>query len=72
MEKEATKLAFKTKRDTAKLPVRVKRRLRDGKELCKKLSRVDSSVFTDLCCVCFGSYQEDAGTERQWLQCNCQ
>ena len=72
VEKEAAKLAAKTKRDTAKLPVPVKRRLRDGKESCKKRSRVDSSVFTDLCCVCFGSYQEDAGTERQWLQCNCQ
>ena len=68
VEKEAAKLAAKTKRDTAKLPVSVKRRLRDGKESCKKRSRVDYSVFTDLCCVCFGSYQ----TERQWLQCNCQ
>ena len=72
VEKEAAKLAAKTKRDTAKLPVPVKRGLRAGKESCKKISRVDSSVFTDLCCVCFGSYQEDAGTERQWLQCNCQ
>ena len=72
VEKEAAKLEAKTKGDTAKLPVPVKRRLRDGKESCKKRSRVDSSVFTDLCCVCFGSYQEDAGTERQWLQCNFQ
>ena len=30
---------------------------------------MNSAVFTDFCCVCFGSYQEDTGTERQWLQC---
>ena len=33
---------------------------------------MNSAVFTDLCYVCFGSYQEDTGTERQWLQCKCQ
>ena len=57
----------KTKRETAKLPARETRKLRDSKESCKKRPRVDSAVFTDLCCVFvfFGSYQEDAGTERQ-------
>ena len=28
-------------------------------------------IFTDVCCVCFGSYEDDAGTDREWLQCRC-
>ena len=68
VEKEVAK----TKRKTAKLQVREKRKLRNSKESRKKRPRVNSAVFMDLCCVCFGSYREDTGTERQWLQCKCQ
>ena len=68
VEKEVAK----TKRETAKLQVKEKRKLRDNKESRKKRTRVNSAVFTDLCCVRLGSYQEDTGTERQWLQCKCQ
>ncbi len=32
---------------------------------------MDSSIFTDLCCVCFSSFEEDEGTGREWLQCIC-
>ena len=32
---------------------------------------VDSVIYTDLCCVCFGSFQEDEGTGREWLKCPC-
>ncbi len=32
---------------------------------------MDSSIFTDLCCVCFSSLEEDEGTGREWLQCIC-
>ena len=32
---------------------------------------VDDFINADLCCVCFGSYQEDVGTGREWLQCSC-
>ena len=37
----------------------------------RKKNHLDSIVFSDLCCVCFGSYDEDAGNGRQWLQCKC-
>ena len=36
----------------------------------KKLN-VDNVIFSDLCCVCFGSYEEDRGTGREWLECDC-
>ena len=32
---------------------------------------VDSHIYSDLCCVCFGSYGDDDGTGREWLQCPC-
>ena len=37
----------------------------------KLKENVDNSISADLCCVCFGSYQEDVGTDREWLQCSC-
>ena len=33
---------------------------------------VDDTVHTDLCCVCLRSYEDDAGTDREWLQCKSQ
>ncbi len=30
---------------------------------------MDSSIFTNLCCVCFSSFEDDEGTGREWLQC---
>ena len=30
----------------------------------RKKNRLDNTVFLDLCCVFFGSYDEDAGTDR--------
>ena len=48
--------------------------VKDPRPTCKKV-RVDmaDSFNTDssLCCVCFGSYQEDIDTGREWLQCSC-
>ena len=32
---------------------------------------MDATVESDLCCVCFGSYQEDIDTGREWLQFSC-
>jgi len=29
----------------------------------------DESINTDICCVCFGSYKDDDGTGRDWVQC---
>ena len=46
--------------DASTRPVRKKRRL-----------NVDSEIYTDLCCVCFGSFKEDEGTGREWLKCDC-
>ena len=45
----------------------------DGRPARKKLRfDVDSTVYTDLCCVCFGSFDEDEGTGREWLKCSCE
>ena len=32
---------------------------------------LDDNIYSDLCCVCFGSFAEDEGTGREWLQCSC-
>lgn len=32
---------------------------------------IDHSIYSDLCCVCFGDYADDEGTGREWLQCLC-
>ena len=29
------------------------------------------TIHTDLCCVCFGTYDEDIETGREWLECCC-
>ena len=55
----------KTKRETTKLQVREKRKLRHSEESCKDKT---PSEFCYIHCTCFGSYQDDTGTERQWLQ----
>jgi len=31
----------------------------------------DESINTDICCICFGSYEDDDGTGRDWVQCCC-
>ena len=41
-----------------------------------KRNRLDMGDMTDvidsnICCTCFSSYDDDAGTGRQWLQCQC-
>ena len=66
VEKEVSK----TKRETSKLQVREKRKLRDSKESHKKRPRVNSPVFTDFWCVCFGSYQEDTGQKGNGYSAN--
>ena len=41
----------------------------DGQRLSKRAKlTVDNAIFTDLCCVYFGSYEEDEGTGRE---CSC-
>ncbi len=36
-----------------------------------KKNKIDSTVFSDICCGSLGNYDDDAGTDRQWLQCKC-
>lgn len=45
----------------------------NGRSVRKKLRLdVDTDIYTDLCCVCFGSFEEDEGTGRNWLKCSCE
>ena len=32
---------------------------------------MDENINTEVCCVCYGTYQEDVDTGRQWLECSC-
>ena len=32
---------------------------------------VEAGEDADHCCVCFGSYDEDIDTGREWIQCSC-
>ena len=32
---------------------------------------IDDSIDFDRCCACFGLYADDAGTDRQWIECSC-
>ena len=31
----------------------------------------DDEINTDICCIFFGLYGDDIGTEREWLKCKC-
>ena len=37
----------------------------------KRKSDMESSINTDECCVCLGTYLVDLDTDRDWLQCCC-
>lgn len=37
----------------------------------KSRSDTEAGEDADHCCVCFGSYQEDIDTGREWIQCTC-
>ena len=32
----------------------------------------DETIHDNLCCVCYGSFEEDSGTGREWLKCSCE
>ena len=34
-------------------------------------SNANEEIDINRCCVCFGKYEDDAGTEREWLECYC-
>ena len=84
-EREATKAkrqAAKAEKEAARVEKAIQKSLSGTKRsspsnprssrISKKI-RSDSEVEEDAnhCCVCFGSYQEDIDTGREWIQCNC-
>ena len=37
----------------------------------KATENVSDEIDDNRCCICFGTYSDDAGTSREWLMCNC-
>ena len=37
----------------------------------KATDNIDTEIDTNRCCTCFGTFMEDADTDRQWVMCNC-
>ena len=50
--------------DSATLEPRSKR----GRQ---SMGDITEFIDTNTCCTCFGLYEDDAGTGREWLQCHC-
>ena len=57
---KATKAPIKRKGDTAVRSSRKSRKI-----------DLNESIESDVCCVCFGNYNDDLDTTREWLQCKC-
>lgn len=68
-EKNATKAQSTTSGTTSG----TKRRCPTNQRQAQKKARceLDEMVDDNLCCVCFGSYDEDIGTGREWVECSC-
>ena len=43
----------------------------DEEPRLKTPKAIDDSIDFDRCCACFGLYAEDAGTDREWIECSC-
>ena len=69
-EKEASKL-----RKAQAVKDKGKRKAQDECETSGRSKKarftVDTTVCTDICCVCSGNFEDDTGTGREWLQCKC-
>ena len=37
----------------------------------KTADNIDNEIDISRCCTCFGNYDDDAGTDRQWVMCSC-
>ena len=72
-EKAANKVAKEAEKQVAKeVEMVAKEAGSEGSSANKrKKDNIDNTVFSDKCCVCLGSYEDDAETDRQWLQCKC-
>ena len=69
----AEKGAAKTKTATSQATSGTKRHCPTNQRQAQKKARceIDETVHENLCCVCFGSYDEDIGTGREWVECSC-
>jgi len=59
---------------TVKVTKEPTKRKADSKVQSSRKSRkidLDELIESDVCCVCFGSYDDDLDTTREWLQCKC-
>ena len=72
------KLKKKQQKEAAKAnkkaPVRRKGKRKAEVGSCgqnKKKRLNDENTLSDMCCVCLGRYADDAGTDREWIQCKC-
>ena len=70
-EKEAAREAAKLKREAAAKLTGMKRVKSKRGNNTRKKARIEVEVDADICCVCFGSYEDDRGTDRDWIQCKC-
>ena len=69
----AEKGAAKTKTDTSQATCGTNWHCPTNQRWVKKKAwcEIDETVHENLCCVCFGSYDEDIGTGREWVECSC-
>ena len=79
-EKTAERLK-KTQEKAARTPATHKRarstassteeRALDKEPRSKAPKTTDDTIDFDRCCACFGLYVDDAGTDREWIECSC-
>ena len=68
-EKEAKgKGTAKRKLDYQKTSRPPKKARNDAK---KARNDADEEINDGRCCICFGMYEDDAGTDRDWIMCSC-
>ena len=72
-EERQRKAEEKQKTGQEKAPTKRNNATETGNQSLRKKSRLDmdETIHANLCCVCFGSFEEDIGTGREWLQCSC-
>ena len=67
-EKAARAPATQRARSTASS---TEERALDKEPRSKAPNRTDDTIDFDRCCACFGLYVDDAGTDREWIECSC-
>ena len=69
----AEKGAAKTKTVTSQATSGTKRHCPTSQRQAQKKAQceIDETVHENHCCACFGFYDEDIGTGREWVECSC-